>query len=85
MTESGTAADGLTMMDPAPPDVLVSDIGMLGEDGYGLIRRARRRIDLGRFTPIRRIRIILHAGAFRRFADAIGSVRSSARRQEWKQ
>jgi len=52
VTESGTAADALTMMDPAPPDVLVSDIGMPGEDGYGLIREVRRRdAARGRQTP----------------------------------
>ena len=42
MTESGTAADALKMIDPTPPDVLVSDIGMPGEDGYSLIRDVRR-------------------------------------------
>jgi len=42
VTESGTAADALKMMDPTPPDVLISDIGMPGEDGYSLIREVRR-------------------------------------------
>jgi two-component system CheB/CheR fusion protein len=42
VSESGTAADVLKMMDPAPPDVLISDIGMPGEDGYSLIREVRR-------------------------------------------
>jgi two-component system CheB/CheR fusion protein len=43
VTESGTVADALKMMDPTPPDVLISYIGMPGEDGgYGLIREVRR-------------------------------------------
>jgi CheY-like chemotaxis protein len=42
VTESGTAADALKTMDPAPPDVLISDIGMPGQDGYSLIREVRR-------------------------------------------
>jgi CheY-like chemotaxis protein len=52
VTESGTAADALKTIDPTPPDVLVSDIGMPGEDGYGLIREVRRRdAARGRQTP----------------------------------
>jgi len=42
VTESGTAADALKMIRPTPPDVLISDIGMPGEDGYSLIREVRR-------------------------------------------
>jgi len=42
VTESATAADALKAMDPTPPDVLISDIGMPGEDGYSLIRDVRR-------------------------------------------
>jgi CheY-like chemotaxis protein len=53
VTESGTAADALNAIDATPPDVLVSYIGMPGEDGgYGLIREVRR-LDAarGRLTP----------------------------------
>jgi len=42
VTESGSAVDALRMIDAAPPDVLISDIGMPGEDGYSLIREVRR-------------------------------------------
>jgi CheY-like chemotaxis protein len=42
VTESSTTADALKMIDPTPPDVLISDIGMPGEDGYSLIREVRR-------------------------------------------
>jgi two-component system, chemotaxis family, CheB/CheR fusion protein len=42
VTESGTAADALKMIDAAPPEVLISDIAMPGEDGYSLIRQVRR-------------------------------------------
>lgn len=42
VTESGTVADALKIIGPSPPDVLISDIGMPGEDGYCLIREVRR-------------------------------------------
>jgi PAS domain S-box-containing protein len=37
----GSAAEALVLLDEYRPDVLVSDIGMPGEDGYSLIRRVR--------------------------------------------
>jgi CheY-like chemotaxis protein len=37
-----SAADALRLIDHNPPDVLISDIGMPGEDGYSLIRRIRQ-------------------------------------------
>jgi len=36
-----TAAQGFEMLVAKPPDVLISDIEMPGEDGYSLIRRVR--------------------------------------------
>ena len=42
VTESGTAADALRTIGDTPTDVLISDIGMPGEDGYSLIRKVRR-------------------------------------------
>ena len=36
-----TAREALDILDQWQPDVLVSDIGMPGEDGYGLIRQVR--------------------------------------------
>jgi CheY-like chemotaxis protein len=43
VTESGTVAEALKMIDPRPPDVLISYIGMTKEDGgYSLIREVRR-------------------------------------------
>jgi CheY-like chemotaxis protein len=36
-----SAAEALEMLKEWKPDVLVSDIGMLGEDGYELIRKMR--------------------------------------------
>ncbi len=38
---AGGAAEALELVRQARPDVLVSDIGMPGEDGYSLIRRVR--------------------------------------------
>lgn len=38
---AASAAEALDGMEQFRPDVLVSDIGMPGEDGYGLIRRIR--------------------------------------------
>jgi PAS domain S-box-containing protein len=43
VTSVGSAAEALDAIDAATPDVLVSDIGMAGQDGYGLIRALRRR------------------------------------------
>ncbi len=37
----GSAAEALAVLDQWPPDVLVSDVGMPGEDGYALIRQVR--------------------------------------------
>jgi CheY-like chemotaxis protein len=36
----GSAAEAIEAFDAAPPDVLVSDIGMPGEDGYSLVRES---------------------------------------------
>jgi PAS domain S-box-containing protein len=38
---AGSVAEALRILEAEPPDVLVSDIGMPGEDGYSLIRRVR--------------------------------------------
>ena len=40
---SATAREALDIMDQWKPDVLVSDIGLPGEDGYELMRRVRAR------------------------------------------
>src|SRR5207248_1976521 len=45
----------------AVPDILVSDIGMRGEDGYTLIREIRRRLDAVRTVPA--IALTAYAGA----------------------
>jgi CheY-like chemotaxis protein len=42
VTAVGSAAEALAAMDEAAPDLLISDIGMPGEDGYDLLRRVRR-------------------------------------------
>ncbi|MDB5296625.1 MAG: hypothetical protein JWO31_2608, partial [Phycisphaerales bacterium] len=41
VTTAGSAADALAAVRRDKPDVLVSDIGMPGEDGYSLIRAVR--------------------------------------------
>lgn len=38
---AGSAAQAMTLFTASPFDVLVSDIGMPGEDGYGLLQRIR--------------------------------------------
>jgi signal transduction histidine kinase len=38
-----SVADALEQLDERPPDVLVSDLAMPGEDGYALIRKVRAR------------------------------------------
>ena len=39
---ASTVREALSMFDQSPPDVLVSDIGMPGQDGYDLIRLVRQ-------------------------------------------
>ena len=41
VTEAGSAAEAFAALESTKPDVLVSDIGMPGENGYELIRRVR--------------------------------------------
>src|SRR6185436_1780900 len=41
VTTSGTAPDALVNIQAWKPDLLISDIGMPGEDGYALIRNVR--------------------------------------------
>jgi signal transduction histidine kinase/CheY-like chemotaxis protein len=43
VTMAGNAAQAIDALEGEVPDVLVSDIGMAGEDGFALIRRIRRR------------------------------------------
>jgi two-component system, chemotaxis family, CheB/CheR fusion protein len=42
VSAAGTAREAIEALEAAVPDVLVSDIGMAGEDGYDLIRNVRR-------------------------------------------
>ena len=42
MSLAGNAADALDALTANVPDVLISDIGMPGIDGYDLIRQVRR-------------------------------------------
>nr|MDP9122496.1 response regulator [Acidobacteriota bacterium] len=41
--EAASAGEALAALDRGLPHVLVSDIGMPGEDGYALLRQVRRR------------------------------------------
>jgi CheY-like chemotaxis protein len=43
VTAVATVPEALALFDHTPPDVLVSDIGVPGEDGYSLIRKLRAR------------------------------------------
>ena len=43
VTSAGSAADALEALDQGSFQVLISDIGMPGEDGYSLIRKVRAR------------------------------------------
>jgi CheY-like chemotaxis protein len=52
VTTAPSVADAVEAIERRWPDVLVSDIGMPGEDGYDLIRRVRRlEAVLGRHLP----------------------------------
>jgi CheY-like chemotaxis protein len=49
---AASASQALQLVQQDRPDVLISDIGMPGEDGYSLIRRVRLLpIDQGGATP----------------------------------
>jgi CheY-like chemotaxis protein/two-component sensor histidine kinase len=41
VTTASSAAEALELLQASPPDVLVSDLGMPGEDGYSLIEKVR--------------------------------------------
>lgn len=43
VTTAATVTDALAAIEQARPDVILSDLGMPGEDGYSLIRRLRSR------------------------------------------
>jgi CheY-like chemotaxis protein len=43
VTATGSVPEALEALEAMRPDVLVSDIGMPGEDGYALLRRIRQR------------------------------------------
>ena len=43
VTEASSAAEALACVERETPDVLLSDIGMPGMDGYALIRELRER------------------------------------------
>jgi signal transduction histidine kinase/ActR/RegA family two-component response regulator len=45
VTTAASAQEALQAFDESVPDVIVSDIGMPGEDGYSLMRRIRSRPD----------------------------------------
>ena len=44
---AGSSAQAIDILDRWIPDVLVSDIGLPGEDGYALMRRVRSRLPAG--------------------------------------
>jgi CheY-like chemotaxis protein len=41
VTQASSASEALEAIATAPPDILISDIGMPGEDGYSLIKKVR--------------------------------------------
>jgi len=43
VSAAGSAAEALQLLDQMTPDVLISDVGLPGEDGYELIRKVRMR------------------------------------------
>ncbi|MGI8673557.1 MAG: PAS domain-containing hybrid sensor histidine kinase/response regulator, partial [Luteitalea sp.] len=51
VTQAASAAAALEALEPNPPDVLISDIGLPGRDGYELLRTLRRSEGAARSVP----------------------------------
>jgi CheY-like chemotaxis protein len=51
VTTAASADAGVDAFLAAKPDVIVSDLGLPGEDGYGFLRRIRA-LDIGRDVPV---------------------------------
>jgi CheY-like chemotaxis protein len=49
---AGCAQEALTLVEKAPPDVLVSDLAMPVVDGFELIRKVRQRIPEGEMPAV---------------------------------
>jgi CheY-like chemotaxis protein/two-component sensor histidine kinase len=62
VTTAPSVADAVAAIEARWPDVLVSDIGMPGEDGYDLIRRVRR-LEAARGRHIPAIALTAYAAA----------------------
>jgi len=59
---AGSATDALAAVESSPPDVLVSDIGLPGEDGYALIRKVRT-LEPARGGRVPAVAVTAHARA----------------------
>jgi signal transduction histidine kinase/ActR/RegA family two-component response regulator len=57
---ASSASDALNLLDRWPPDVIVSDLGMPGEDGYELLRKLRAQT--GRAAKLPVIALTAYAG-----------------------
>ncbi|HEV3459806.1 MAG TPA: chemotaxis protein CheB [Thermoanaerobaculia bacterium] len=60
--EAGTAAAALESFDTSPPDLILSDISLPGEDGYALIRRIRAREAQSGAVPVPAVALTAYAG-----------------------
>jgi len=65
VTAVESAAAAVRAFEQSPPDLLVSDIGMPGEDGYALMRRVRAMEAAGNAEPVPAVALT----AFARAAD----------------
>ncbi|MDO9002437.1 MAG: ATP-binding protein [Aquabacterium sp.] len=61
----------LEMLASFKPDVLISDIGMVGKDGYDLIRELRRRESLGLASPAHQRLPAIALTSFARDSDCL--------------
>jgi len=62
VVEAGTAAAALESFDASPPDLIVSDISLPGEDGYALICRIRAREAQSGAAPVPAVALTAFAG-----------------------
>lgn len=64
--EAGSVSEAMANLETFDADMVVSDIGMPGEDGYNLIRRVRERENATGSRPVPAVALTAYAGDMHR-------------------